>query len=104
MHQDGSRNVEDLADPQEFAARCGPVLAFNFRDIRGMDVGLGGDLLLREMSPAARSLHQGREITWMSWVLSHRRAYSSPRGLALDRMCLTVIFVTVPWPLRMRQA
>jgi len=104
MHQYGSRNVEDLTDAQQLKPRRGPVLALDFGNIGGMDSGLVRDLLLREMGTAACSLDERRKITWTSWVLSHRRVNSSPRGLALESLCLMVIFVTLTCPSWMRQA
>jgi hypothetical protein len=80
LHQRGRRNSEDLPNPQEFDAWRGAVLAFDFGDVRGMHLGLYGDLLLREMGTKTGFFYEGREITGGRWVMSHANADSSPRG------------------------
>lgn len=82
MHQRGCWDGEDLPDPEEFDAGRGAVLAFDFRDVRGMDGGLVRDLLLRQMGTKTSFLNNRGKIAWTCWVLSHRQACSSPRGRA----------------------
>lgn len=104
IQQRGSRNIKDLADAQEFHAGRGAVLAFDLRDVGLVDLGLRGEFFLGQMGTTTGRLHKACKVTWMNCVLRHGRAYSSPRGLALQRMCLMVIFVTLTRPSRGQQA
>jgi hypothetical protein len=47
MHQPRGRDIQHLPDAQEFQARGGPVLAFNFGNVGLMDSGLRGNFFLR---------------------------------------------------------